>query len=254
VEAVLEGMDPGSPPVIGWSGASPDAMVVGRSASAPPVDLAACAREGVDVVRRSSGGGPVLWDAGLLALDVWLPRGHALAPDDVVEAYRWLGEALALGLRDLGADARVVGVAEARSAAAPAGAAGEAASRACYGGLSPYEVVAGAPGRKVVGLAQIRRRAGTVLQAGILLRHDAPRLASLLARDGAPADEVAAALDARAAGLDALVRTASAGAVTGAVDRRLAEVAGRVVASPLGADEEERTEAIAGERFRPIGA
>src|SRR5258707_11388873 len=37
--------------------------------------------------------------------------------------------------------------------------------RACYGSLSPYEVVAGQ--RKVVGLDMIRRRAASLLQAAL---------------------------------------------------------------------------------------
>ena len=129
-------------------------------------------------MRRSSGGGPVLWDRDLLALDVALPRGHPLAADDVVAAYRWLGEAIADALGAVGvADVEVIDVPRARAAAGAPGAAADA----CFGGLSPFEVLAG--GRKVVGLSQARRRPGALLQAGIPLTLDAARLARLMARD-----------------------------------------------------------------------
>jgi len=138
-------------------------------------------------LKRSSGGGPVLWDGDLVALDVVLPRGHRLAADDVVAAYRWLGEAIADALRALGVpDVEVIDVARARAWKAAPGPAADA----CFGGLSPWEVLAG--GRKVVGLSQTRRRPGALLQAGIPLVLDAGRLARVLGRDAAWAEDLAA--------------------------------------------------------------
>jgi lipoate-protein ligase A len=64
------------------------------------------------------------------------------------------------------------------------------AADACFGGMSPWEVLAG--GRKVVGLSQTRRRTGALLQAGVLLGFDADRLARLLGRDAAWATGLAA--------------------------------------------------------------
>lgn len=197
------------PPAYSWSTVSAPALVLGRGAGAPPVDRAAAEDEGVAIVRRSSGGGPVLWDRDLVSLDVVLPRGHALALDDVVAAYRWLGEAIAEALTALGApDVDVIGVARAHASRREPGPAADA----CFGGLSPFEVLAG--GRKVVGLSQARRRPGTLLQAGIPLRLDAARLARLMGRDAA----FAAGLGATAAGLRELVPDADAAAVIAAVD------------------------------------
>jgi len=213
-------MGPSTPATIGWSQAQPRALVLGRAAGEPAADLDACARLGVEVVRRRSGGGPVLWDGNLLGLDVWLPRGHRLAPDDVVETYRWLGEGLAAGLAELGAPARVVPVAEARADRPGDDPAEVAAARSCFGALSPYEVVV--DGRKVVGLAQVRRPSGALLQAGIALRFDARLLAELLRRDGAGADEVARALDRRAVGLLDLVPELDARSLTAVLERHIA--------------------------------
>lgn len=223
-EALLDAVGPSTPPTIGWSQAQPRALVLGRAAGEPAADLDACARLGIEVVRRRSGGGPVLWDGNLLGLDVWLPRGHLLAPDDVVETYRWLGEALAAGLDEVGASARVVGIDEAHAGFAGSGPAGAVAGGACFGGLSPYEVVAG--GRKVVGLAQVRRPNGALLQAGIVLRFDGRLLAELLRRDGVAADEVARVLDRRAVGLLDLVPHLDARGLVDVLERHIAERAG----------------------------
>ena len=131
---------------------SPRTLVLG---SAQPETDAATA---VAVVRRGTGGGAVLCDEGVLLIDLAVPAGHALAPQDVTEAYRPLGEAIQAALAGLGVDCRTVGVDEARAMGDERKA---AARRACWAGLSPYELVLG-DGRKLVGLAQ-RRRAGAVL-------------------------------------------------------------------------------------------
>jgi lipoate-protein ligase A len=184
---LLEEMGPDGPPVLSWSTVTAPALVLGRHAVDPRVDRGAVAAEGVEVLKRSSGGGPVLWDRDLLALDVVLPRGHRLAPDDVVAAYRWLGTALADALTALGVpDVEVLTLPRARAAQAVPGPAADA----CFGGMSPWEVLAG--GRKVVGLSQTRRRTGALLQAGVLLGFDADRLARLLGRDPAWATGLAA--------------------------------------------------------------
>jgi lipoate---protein ligase len=204
---------------VAWALARSPALVLGRSAAAAPVDEAACREAGVPVLRRGSGGGPVLWDEGLLALDVALPGGHPLAPVDVVAAYAWLGAAVAEGLRALGLPAHRLEPDEARRSARRAAEVADPAAIACFGGLSPHEVLV--DGRKVLGLAQVRRRGATLLQAGILLSLDAEGLAALLALDGARAP-FAAALRARAAGLDELAPHVGAHDVVEAVEQAFA--------------------------------
>jgi lipoate-protein ligase A len=213
-------MGPDGPPVLAWSTVTAPGLVLGRHAVDPEVDRGSVAAEGVEVLKRSSGGGPVLWDRDLLALDVVLPRGHRLAPDDVVAAYRWLGEALAEALTAVGVpDVEVLALERAR--AAPPGPAADA----CFGGLSPWEVLAG--GRKVVGLSQTRRRTGALLQAGLPLRLDAARLARLLGRDAG----WAAGLAATAAGVRELAPDVTADALVDAVEAALADREGVVLRS-----------------------
>ncbi len=225
-ETLLAAADEG--PALAWSRVDRPALVVGRAAADAGVDEAACRAAGVPVLHRRSGGGPVLWDADLLALDIVLPRGHPLAGDDVVAAYAWLGEALAAALRSLGLPARTVGIAEARAAEPH-----PLAARACFGALSPFEVVA--EGRKVVGLAQVRRRAGTLFQAGIPLTLDADSLAALLDL-GAGRSAFAGALRERAAGLRELDPDLGPAEVAGAVEDALARLGERwaVTASTAG--------------------
>lgn len=240
--ALLDRLSPGDPPVVAWPEVAPAALIVGRAAGAPAVDWRRCAAEGVTVHQRASGGGPVLWDGALLSLDVLLPRGHPLLPDDVVAAYRWLGEALAAALTSLGARCRAVTVAEAR--AADPGIAG----MTCFGALSPFEVV-GPDGRKAVGLAQVRRRGGALLQAGVPLVLDASRLAGLI---GGPPG-LGAALGRRAAGLAEWLPGITAPEVLAAIEEAVAGRAGAPLRdAPLSPGEEDAAGRLAAGRFAPL--
>ncbi len=174
----------GEGPVVVVHAVAPAAITVGRAQRAQ-VDPGAAAREGLAVVPRLSGGGPVLWDDDLIAIDIVIPAGHRLLPADVVSAYRWVGEAVASALGGLGIPgARAVPPVEAR--AWPRGVAGAM----CFGGLSPWEVVVG--DRKVVGLSQVRRQAGGIIQVGVPMRLDAGRLARAVGAPTGAADDLAA--------------------------------------------------------------
>jgi len=184
---------------------APAAITCGR-AQMKTVDTAAIARSGLELVARPSGGGPVLWDDDLIAIDVILPEGDPRLPTDIVAAYRWVGEAVSGAIAALGAtDVRAVPPDEAR--AWPTG----ASSGLCFGGLSPWEVVAGR--RKVLGLSQVRKQAGAVIQVGVPMRLDAERLAQAV---GAPADAVAD-LTGRTAGVGDLIPGATREPVTNAL-------------------------------------
>jgi len=138
---------------------------------------------------------------------VMLPAGHPLALPDLVESYRWLGETWAEALLALGIETRVVLPSEAHAQRALLKQAETEAyeslmRRACFGSLSPYEVVAGK--RKVVGLDMIRRRAGTLLQAGVLLHWESDTLARLLGHTPEERVILREGLFERAIGLDIL--------------------------------------------------
>lgn len=120
---------------------------------------------GLEVLLRESGGGAVLTGPWMLGLSVALPPDHPLVSSGPVGSYRWLGEAIAQTLRGGGVPADAVAPQDLRArvtTGAPAG-----PDWACFGGLSPWEVLSG--GRKIAGLAQVRRAHGVLLVGGVLL-------------------------------------------------------------------------------------
>lgn len=207
-EHLLSTIQPEDPAIIYWSLAEPAGLVLGFSQKEAIVNPAALAAGSLPIYRRRAGGTAVLVGPTLLSLDVILPAGHPLILPDLVESYRWFGEAWVQALARLGAQTRVVPPTEAHTQRIllkqPETREYERLMhRACYGTLSPYEVVVGQ--RKVVGFDMIRRKTGSLLQAGVLLSWDADMLAYLL---GHTQDEQAllrTGLQNRAVGLDTLL-------------------------------------------------
>jgi lipoate-protein ligase A len=218
--ALLAGVELTDAPALRWYGMDPPALIVGSSQRLDEIDLAASAAAGLRIHRRRSGGGAVL-SADMLMLDLAIPRAHPLYLDDVTESYRWIGEVWAAALRELGIDAGAVPVGAAR---------GDAQTldlllrRVCFGGLSPYEVVVGQ--RKLVGLAQVRRRGGALYQSGVYLRWAPQRTAALMAAAPSERARLERLLAARVAGLDELVQAPGATAVAAAFEAALARLAG----------------------------
>jgi lipoate---protein ligase len=194
--ALLSALEETGQPVMRWYRIDRPALLLGSSQRLQVADQPACAAAGVSIHRRRSGGGVVLADAALLMLDLALPAGDPLYDHDVSESYRWFGQAWATAIRALGLPAQVIAIAEAR---ADTQARDRVLAEVCFGGLSPYEVVV--EGRKLVGLAQVRRRAGALFQAGIYLRWLPERTAALLALDPAERARLAELLHARVVGI-----------------------------------------------------
>lgn len=82
-----------------------------------------------------------------------------------------------------------------------------------------------ADGRKLAGLAQARRRTGTLFQCGVLMRWDPATLAPSFEADVAERRALADALAASTTDLAALAPAATAADVVHAVDARLAAAA-----------------------------
>ncbi len=161
-----------------WAYREP-AVVLGAAQRPSAALVEAAHLAGIAVAQRRSGGGAVLAGPWLLGVSAVLPPDDALIADGVVAAYRWLGEAHAQAFAVLGMGTRPATPAEAHAA----GRAGAELRWACFGALSPWEVV-DRFGRKLVGMAQVRRRTGVLLVAGTLL--DAPDWATLCRVFGRP--------------------------------------------------------------------
>ena len=147
------------------------ALVLGSTQRDEVVDQVACRRAGIDVVRRRSGGGAVLVDPDGLWVDVLVPATDPLSDDDVARAFLWLGEAWSAALGEVGVPSTVH----------QGGLCTTPWSRlVCFGGLGTGEVV-DREGRKLVGLAQRRTRAGARFQCMALSAWAPADLVALLA-------------------------------------------------------------------------
>lgn len=168
------------------------AIVLASTQSVAALDHDAVAAAGLSVVRRRSGGGAVLVEpGGIVWLDVDLPRDDPLWVDDVGRSSSWLATRCARALTSMGvADVAVV------DRMAPTA----WSALVCFAGSAPGEVTAG--GRKVVGVAQRRTRAGARFQLSALLRWDPIRVASLFELDEDARGELVGVLATGAGGLD----------------------------------------------------
>jgi lipoate-protein ligase A len=207
--AALDAMADDPTPTLRWYRASSPALVLGRG-QAPIV-----ATPALTVVTRSTGGGAVLMDSGLLSLDVLLPSGHPLLDGEVGAVFARVGEAWGRALTDLGVPD--ISVHRAAATAQRRGTARQQLLAAiCYATLGRGEVLCRR--RKLVGLAQRRRRPGALVQCGLLRRWGPGPLLAAFGGDTADVEVVG-----HAAGLDELVDDAPDDqAVMSAVQRRLA--------------------------------
>jgi lipoate-protein ligase A len=153
---------------------APPAIVLGSTQSDDIVDRVRASGAGVEIVRRSSGGGAVLVGPNAQVwLEVWVSRTDPLWDDDVIRSSWWLGETWARALEGLGAPALSVH----RGRAVP----GTWSDVVCFAGVGPGEVMAGQA--KVVGVSQRRTRHGARLHSMALLSWEPASWLGLLALD-----------------------------------------------------------------------
>lgn len=170
-------------PRLRWYRASHTAIVRGRGQRRLALDAG-----DVPVVTRHSGGGAVLLSPDVLSCDVVVPADHPLARGAPSDTAARVGAAWQAALASLG----VPGLSVHRGAptARRDSPRGQLVAEVCYATLAAGEVTAG--GRKLVGLAQRRRRHGVLVQCGLLHRWEPARLLAALGAD--PDDpEIAAA-------------------------------------------------------------
>ncbi|MEI7555130.1 hypothetical protein [Candidatus Chlorohelix sp.] len=196
-------------PALWWYSAHVPALILGTAQKPAILDNTACSEQNLEIYKRASGGALVLAEPSFLSLDVALPPEHPLAPTDVVETYHWLGEVWLESLSKLGlVGARLAKVTEVREQRTARDSEIEQeredyrlANLICFGTLSPYEVVS-EEGLKLVGLSQIRRRVGTLLQCGLPLQKQSGRLVESLALETSEKTRLAQLLDTRMTALE----------------------------------------------------
>ncbi|MGQ0830145.1 MAG: lipoyl protein ligase domain-containing protein [Microthrixaceae bacterium] len=166
------------------------ALVLGSAQRDDVVDRAACARAGVDVVRRRSGGGAVLVEReALLWVDVLVPRSDELWHSDVGRSFGWLGATWQRALAEVGVSTRahegpMVTTRWSRLV--------------CFAGLGPGELT-DERGRKVLGMSQRRTATAARFQCAVLAHWRPQRLLALLSLDASERDAAAADLAEAAA-------------------------------------------------------
>jgi lipoate-protein ligase A len=164
---LLAGVAAGAPGAIRLYGFSPPCLSIGRLQDAADVDVAACARDGVVVVRRPTGGVAVLHDEEV-TYAVVCAAGHPVFGGDVLTSCARIHAAVGRGLAALGVAVRAHGAAADERAAARERAA-----------VASHELLS-LDGRKLVGSAQARRGAALLQHGSVLL--DPPRAAAYLRR------------------------------------------------------------------------
>ncbi|MBI2940660.1 MAG: lipoate--protein ligase family protein [Chloroflexi bacterium] len=206
-EALMEAVatSAASPTLRFYDWAAP-AVSLGAAQPAAQVDRHACARRGIAIVRRASGGSAVL-HGEQVGFTFALPADYPLVAGDLVASYERFGRLLLDVLMQLGIGADLIPLAEARSTR-PRG----LLSAACFAGYGPFEPRY--QGRKLAGSAQVRRR-GVVLHHGLIpLEFRAEDLAAVLTGTVAERHALAAELDRRIGSLAwACGRTVTAGEV-----------------------------------------
>jgi lipoyl(octanoyl) transferase len=167
-EAVWRGRQVGSaPPTLRFFAWKPPTVSLGYGQPLDAhVDVEACRRLGVGLVRRPTGGSAIYHDGPEreLTYSVIASNADLGGPADLLATYNWIALALCRGLRALGAPVAIVPIV-ASTGPTPA---------FCFARTGRFEIEI--DGRKLVGSAQ-RRLADCFLQHGsVLLDVDEPRL------------------------------------------------------------------------------
>lgn len=156
------------PPTLRLYGWEPMCLSLGYGQRSRDVDMGRLRARGWQIVRRPTGGKAIL-HGDELTYSLCLPINHPLATGDVVDSYRRIGAGLASGLQCLGLaihselkdphDNRDPGP-------------------VCFEIASHYEITLA--GRKLVGSAQMRRKAGLLQHGTIPIRGDVGRICDAL--------------------------------------------------------------------------
>lgn len=183
VRAVSGGLVPPTLRLYAWD---PPCLSLGRAQAGDEVDRATCARDGVHVVRRPTGGRAIL-HTDELTYSVIAPLDDPRLSGDIVASYRRLSRALLAALQRVGIDAESKAAGqESRSTPRTS----RDANPVCFEVPSHYELTAD-DGRKLVGSAQMRTSDAVLQHGTIPLVGDIARICHYL-KDPPASDRVRA--------------------------------------------------------------
>lgn len=158
--AMLEAVSQGdSPPTLRLYSWDPPCLTLGRHQDVEAADLDFCRREGIDVVRRPTGGRALLHHLEL-TYAVVAPTGRGPLPRGLQDTYRKICDALVGAARALGVDAVLT------SGEVNIQLPGPRTTTPCFEAPAGGEVVV--RGRKLIGSA-MRAHGSTILQHGAIL-------------------------------------------------------------------------------------
>ncbi|HAR97433.1 MAG TPA: hypothetical protein DCS11_00720 [Syntrophus sp. (in: bacteria)] len=211
-EAIFRLMPLGhTPPTLRFYGWRPAAVSLGYfQNTVQACNLAVCRREGIDVVRRPTGGRAVLHD-GDLTYALCARVGEPPFPPGIAGAYRVIGRCLREGLHRLGIDAAI-------ASADPEPSGVRDGSVACFARPAKDELLV--EGRKICGSAQARSRGAFLQHGSLLVRFDAARAARCLVAETEERERTRRMLTRAVTAVDVRLTPPPA---TGAIVRALAE-------------------------------
>jgi len=163
-----------SPPTIRFYGWTPPAVSLGYFQKAEnAVNLKACTKRGIEVVRRLSGGRAVLHDKEL-TYSLICPEGTPPFTANILDTYKIISNCLMSALKSLNLDVQWVTFRDRHSSSVQL----HKRTPSCFSAPSWYEITV--EGKKICGSAQ-KRGGGVLLQHGsILIEHDPEMLSEVL--------------------------------------------------------------------------
>lgn len=193
-EAILEHIGRGdSLPTLRLYAWDPACLSLGHAQPIADVDSARLQTRGWEVVRRLTGGRAIL-HTDELTYSVTGSAEEPVLAGGVLESYNRLAQALLLAVKDLGLpvemkDAQSAG--HASREASPKGGGVAHANPVCFEVPSSYEITVG--GKKLIGSAQARKKAGVLQHGSLPLTGDLTRICQALVFENEPAREHASA-------------------------------------------------------------
>ncbi|MBN1474934.1 MAG: lipoate--protein ligase family protein [Syntrophaceae bacterium] len=157
------------PPTIRFYSTYPAAISIGYFQELEDISTKKCRAEGIDIVRRITGGKAV-FHFNEITYCIVASNSEKIFPDSIARTYEIISQCLARGLGYLGIEAYL-----AEGGRTPAH---QALGACCFSNPSKSELLV--DGRKICGSAQIRKKGGFLQHGSLLTSFDSRRTAAFL--------------------------------------------------------------------------